>query len=58
MKYDLDSESEKPCWLSKYDCPCRTAACYSAGLPDMGCPVYDWFKQVVEWNKEHKPEEA
>ena len=30
-------------------CPCRTASCY--GLPDEGCPVYRWFKKLIEDNE-------
>lgn len=33
------------CWLYKYNCPSRTAACW--GLPDQGCPVYRWFKMLI-----------
>lgn len=30
-----------------YDgCPYHTGGCY--GLPDEGCPVYRWFKQIIE----------
>ena len=33
------------CWLYN-GCPCHTGGCY--GLPDEGCPVYRWFKQIIE----------
>jgi len=39
------NQSNKRCWL--YDgCPCRTAGCW--GTPDEGCPVYRYFKQLIE----------
>ena len=37
---------DKRCWFFAYGCPCRTAVCY--GLPDDGCPVYRWFKELIE----------
>ena len=49
MKYNLEIEKDKQCWLYKYNCPCRTGGCY--GLPDKGCPVYEWFKQVIEYQE-------
>ena len=49
FKYNLEVEKDKPCWLTKYNCPCRTGSCY--GLPDDGCPVYRWFKQVIEYQE-------
>ena len=43
----MEDNLEK-CWL--YDgCPCRSGGCY--GLPDDGCPVYRWFKKVIEKQK-------
>ena len=33
------------CWLFN-GCPCRTGACW--GLPDDGCPVYRWFKELIQ----------
>lgn len=48
MKYNLEIEKHKQCWLYKY-CPCRTGGCY--GLPDKGCPVYEWFKQVIAYQE-------
>lgn len=50
FKYNLEAEKNKPCWLTKYNCPCKTGSCY--GLPDDGCPVYRWFKQVIEYQEE------
>ena len=47
-EYNLELEKDKQCWLFKHGCPCRTGACW--GLPDDGCPVYRWFKQVIEYN--------
>lgn len=38
-------ETLEQCWLYN-GCPCRTGSCY--GLPDEGCPVYRWFKQIIE----------
>lgn len=29
------------------DCPCKTGAC-AAGLPDDGCPVYRYFKKLLQ----------
>ena len=57
MEYNLDEEKNKPCWLMKHGCPCRTGSCHY-GLPDNGCPVYRWFKQVIEWNKLNNPDLA
>ena len=57
MMYDLESEKNKTCWLFDIGCPCRTGSCHS-GLPDDGCPVYRWFKEVVEWNKVNRPDKA
>ena len=34
------------CWLYQYGCPCRTGGCF--GLPDEGCPVYRWFRYLIE----------
>ena len=56
-EYNLDKESKKTCWLFEYGCPSRTGGCHS-GLPDSGCPVYRWFKEVVEWQKKNRPEHA
>jgi len=50
LKYNLELEKDKKCWLYKYGCPCRTAGCW--GLPDDGCPVYEWFKQVIEYQEQ------
>ena len=52
MKYNLELEKDKRCWLYQYGCPCRTAGCW--GLPDDGCPVYEWFKQVIEYQESIK----
>ena len=49
FKYNLEAEKDKPCWLTKYNCPCRAGGCY--GLPDEDCPVYRWFKQVIEYQE-------
>jgi hypothetical protein len=56
-EYNFNREKGKPCWLMKYECPCRTAACWD-GLPGNDCGVYRWFKELIEWNKEHNPERA
>ena len=38
-------DEPKRCWL--FDgCPCRSGGCF--GLPDDGCPVYVWFKKLIE----------
>jgi len=55
MKYNLEVEKEKFCWLYKYNCHCRTGGCY--GLPDNGCPVYRWFKLVIKYQKERGRDE-
>ena len=52
MEFDLSKVKDQQCWLYKYGCPCRTAGCI--GLPDQGCPVYRWFKQVITENEENK----
>ena len=49
MKYNVELEKDKPCWLKKYGCPCSTGGCY--GLPDEGCPVYQWFMNVMDYHK-------
>lgn len=49
MKYNIELEKDSQCWLYKYGCPCRTGGCY--GLPDSGCPVYKWFKEVIEFQE-------
>ena len=46
---------DKRCWLFAYGCPCRTAVCY--GLPDDGCPVYIWFKELIELRAEAEQDE-
>lgn len=41
----IDENKLEQCRL--YDgCPYHTASCY--GLPDEGCPVYRWVKQIIE----------
>lgn len=52
MEFNLELEEDKQCWLYKHGCPCRTGACW--GLPDDGCPVYRWFKQVIEYQESIK----
>ena len=42
---DNDNNLLEKCWLFN-GCPCRTGSCY--GLPDEGCPVYRWFKDLIE----------
>lgn len=54
FKYNLEVEKDKPCWLRKHNCPCRSGSCY--GLPDDGCPVYRWFKQVIEYQEKRSNE--
>ena len=54
IEYNLELEKHKQCWLYKYGCPCRTGGCY--GLPDDGCPVYRWFKQVIKYREGDKNE--
>ena len=49
MEFDLKLEENKTCWLYKYNCPCRTGACHT--LPDHGCPVYRWFKEVINYQE-------
>jgi len=48
-EYNLELQKNKKCWLYKYECPCRTAGCW--GLPDDGCSVYRWFKEVIEYQE-------
>lgn len=55
MKYNFELEKNKKCWLAKYNCPCQTGGCY--GLPDSGCPVYRWFKQLINY-QENKEEDS
>ena len=45
MKMILNNEKSKPCILFP-KCPYLTAACRVA-LPDDGCYVYRWFKQLI-----------
>lgn len=33
------------CWLKEW-CPCKTAGCVTR--PDDGCPVYRYFKNLIE----------
>lgn len=39
------NSDDNRCWLYSA-CPCRTGGCY--GLPDDGCPVYRWFRKLIE----------
>lgn len=55
MEYNLELEEHKQCWLMKYNCPCRTGACYSS-LPDDGCPVYRWFKELIKYQENKNKE--
>lgn len=55
MEYNLELEENKKCWLTKYNCPCLTGGCY--GLPDEGCPVYRWFKEVIQYQEDKKRRE-
>ena len=44
----MDENKLELCRL--YDgCSYRTESCY--GLPDEGCPIYNWFKQIIEEKK-------
>lgn len=52
MEFNLELEKNKQCWLYNHKCPCRTAGCW--GLPDDGCPVYRWFKEVIEYQESIK----
>lgn len=52
MEFNLKVEEDKQCWLWKYGCPCRTAGCY--GLPDDGCPVYRWFKELIKYQEDKR----
>lgn len=52
MEFNLELQKNKQCWLYKHGCPCRTAGCW--GLPDDGCPVYRWFKEVIEYQESIK----
>ena len=45
MKMILNNEKSKPCILFP-KCPYLTAVCRVA-LPDDGCYVYRWFKQLI-----------
>lgn len=51
-EYNLELQKNKQCWLYNHGCPCRTAGCW--GLPDDGCPVYRWFKEVIEYQESIK----
>ena len=44
----MDENKLEKCWFYN-GCPCHTGSCYE--LPDEGCPVYRWFKQIIEENK-------
>ena len=45
MEHDEALKLLEKCWL--FDCcKFRTGACY--GLPDEGCPLYRWFKDLIE----------
>ena len=46
---EVNSDDNR-CWLYS-GCPCRTGACY--GLPDDGCPVYRWFRKLIEEREGH-----
>ena len=52
MEFNLKVEEDKQCWLWKYGCPCRTAGCY--GLPDNGCSVYRWFKELIKYQEDKR----
>ena len=48
---EIEELKHERCWLYQ-GCPCRTAGCI--GLPDEGCPVYRWFKKLIEEDKRMK----
>ena len=56
-EYDISKEENKTCWLFQYGCPCKTGSCH-IGLPGNDCGTYRWFKELIEYNKEHHPERA
>lgn len=48
IREEVAKSDRKACWLTEYNCPCRTATCYVMPLPDEGCWVYRWFKRLIE----------
>ena len=45
---EVAQSGRKACWLTEYNCPCRTATCFVVTLPDEGCWVYRWFRRLIE----------
>ena len=45
-QYDLLKNGTGKCWLAD-NCPCRTAVCFVDPLPDEGCFLYRWFRDLI-----------
>ena len=43
----MDGVKYERCWLYGA-CKSRTASCLSMGPTDNGCPVYRWFRKLIE----------